>query len=234
VTPIFTAAYPRLAELVASGQEHLLAREYHAFSQITAFTVLPIAATLAVFAPEAVYAWTGDRQLTAYVAPIVTAWVVGSALNGVMHLPYALQLAIGWVRLSIAMNVVAVAVMLPSLLVLVPRYGAVAAGWIWAVVNLFYFTVGVHVMHRRVLPAEASRWYLRDLGLPGSAILASTAAAVALRFWLQPEGRIASAGLVAAALLASTACALLASPTGRGLAAAAARAARSGHAVARQ
>jgi O-antigen/teichoic acid export membrane protein len=64
VSPLFNAAYPRLTELAASGQNKVLSAEYHAFSQIAAFTILPIAATLAVFSSQAVYAWTGDRKLT--------------------------------------------------------------------------------------------------------------------------------------------------------------------------
>lgn len=74
--------------------------------------------------------------------------VVGAALNGLLDCPppHALQLAVGWVRLSVVLNVSAVVIMFPALLVPAPRYGAVAAGWIWALL-LFHFTVGSFLMH---------------------------------------------------------------------------------------
>lgn len=217
VIPVFNAAYPRFTELVASGQHDALAVEYHAFSQATAIAVLPIAATLALFSPYAVFAWTGDRQLTAFVAPIVSAWAVGSALNGLMHVPYALQLAVGWMRLSLILNAFAVAVMVPAILFFVPRYGAVAAGWIWTVLNSCYFTVGIMVMHRRVLKGEMARWYLRDVGIP----CAATLAAILLCWMAQPHlnlvGRVQSAAFTAAALIFSGTCAMVSTPAGRRL-----------------
>lgn len=234
VSPLFNAAYPRLTELAASGNVKGLSTEYHAFSQIAAFTILPIAATLAVFSSQAVYAWTGDRQLTAYVSPIISAWVVGAALNGLLHVPYALQLAVGWVRLSVGLNVLAVAIMFPALLAMVPRYGAVAAGWIWAFVNFFHFTVGMFLMHRRFLRKELPRWYLNDLGVP----CAATAVVVTV-FWAAqsgpvPLGRLPSGVLVASTLLAAALAAMLASPSGRKLVVAALAAAKSRLTIVRQ
>lgn len=227
VSPLFNAAYPRLTELSASGNVKALSTEYHAFSQIAAFTILPIAGTLAVFSSQAVYAWTGDSQITAYVSPIISAWVVGAALNGLLHVPYALQLAVGWVRLCVVLNVLAVAIMFPALLVMVPRYGAVAAGWIWAFVNFFHFTVGMFLMHRRLLKKELRRWYLNDLGAP----CAATVGVVTL-FWIAqsgavPLGRFPSSMLVVGTLLAAALAAMLASPSGRKLVLAALAAAKS-------
>lgn len=234
VSPLFNAAYPRLTELAASGQNKVLSAEYHAFSQIAAFTILPIAATLAVFSSQAVYAWTGDRKLTGYVSPIISAWVVGAALNGLLHVPYALQLAVGWVRLSVVLNVLAVAIMFPALLLLVPRYGAVAAGWIWAFVNFFHFTVGIFLMHRRLLKGDLPRWYFSDLGVP----CAATAVVVTV-FWAAqsgtaPLGRFPSGALVASTLIAAALAAMLATPSGRKLVVAAVTAAKSRLAIALQ
>ena len=227
VSPLFNAAYPRFTELSAAGNIKVLSAEYHAFSQIAAFTILPIAGTLAVFSSPVVYAWTGDRQLAAYVSPIITAWVVGAALNGLLHVPYALQLAVGWVRLSVVLNVLAVVIMFPALLVLVPRYGAVAAGWIWAFVNFFHFTVGLFLMHRRLLRKELPRWYFSDLGVPGAAV-----AGVVTIFWTAQSGtellgRLQSGALIVSTLLAAALTAMLATPAGRRLAIAAVTAAKS-------
>jgi O-antigen/teichoic acid export membrane protein len=214
VTPIFNTAYPRLAELFSAQQQKSLSDEYHAFSQMAAVALFPVATTLVLFSGEAVYAWTGDRRLTAQVAPMISVWAVGAALNGVMHVPYALQLAMGWVRLSITMNVLVAAIMVPAILVLVPRFGALAAGWVWATVNLVYLTIGSLLMHRKVLGGELARWYLRDLAPALAAPVAVGVVAWTLRSGASLD-RHQSGFLVAAVLLAAASAALAASAEGR-------------------
>lgn len=223
VPPVFNAAYPRLAELVAADRRTELADEYHWFCQLAAICLAPLAVTLALFSREAVYAWTGDPHVTAQVAPIVSAWVVGAALNGIMHVPYALQLAVGWVRLSVVLNVVAATTMVPAILLLVPRYGAVAAGWVWGGVNMFYFTVGSFILHRRYLQRELGRWYLHDVALPLAGALAPAVVCWWIASLMAPLDRLQSGMASAAALLGAFAAVLAVTPAGRRLVRSAAR-----------
>lgn len=217
VTPVFNAAYPRLSELVAAGAGDEIAREYHVLSEITSVILLPVAVTLFLLAPQAVYAWTGDRHVSSVVAPLISAWIIGTALNGIMHVPYALQLANGWVRLSLTLNICAAAAIVPAIVVLVPRHGAIAAGWVWAAVNFFYFTVGTALMHVRILPHEWVRWYVRDVGLPlGAAVMAGGIWA-AIMASLGPLDRIASGAGVAGGLLVTASATLAVSQAGRKL-----------------
>lgn len=218
ISPLFNAAYPRLAELFAAGREDQLASEYHAFTQVAAFALLPLALTLALLAPQAIHAWTGDRHLTAEVAPLVSLWTIGLALNGILHVPHSLQLAMGWLRLAAWLNAIAVVVAVPAILFLVPRHGAIAAGFVWIGINLFQFVAGPLVLHRRVLRGQLARWYLRDIGGP---LLG--AAGVVLPCWLAlrawpPEGRFASGLVVLVVLAASGVASLAGSPGGRQLA----------------
>jgi O-antigen/teichoic acid export membrane protein len=95
-----------------------------------------------------------------------------------MNIPYALQLAAGWTRLALYANVVAIVVLLPAIVVLSSRYGAVGAAVVWLALNVGYATIGVGIMHRRLLRGELTRWYLVDVGLP---LVASVGAAGAVR-----------------------------------------------------
>jgi O-antigen/teichoic acid export membrane protein len=166
VGPIHNAAFPRLSELAVGSDLQVLAREYHRFAQLMSMALLPPALVLAVFAQEIVQLWTGDPVTAREVAPLVTVWALGTALNGVMHIPYAAQLAHGWARLTMIVNAIAVALLLPATLYWVPRYGAIAAAWIWVSINAGYAILSIAVMHGRILKAEKWRWYLQDLAAP--------------------------------------------------------------------
>jgi O-antigen/teichoic acid export membrane protein len=180
VGPIHNVAYPRLSELVAAGDAGAVSSEYHRFAQLMSTALLPPMLMLAAFSREIVELWTQDPAVARAVAPIVSVWAVGTALNGVMHVPYAAQLAHGWSRLMVVVNLVAVAVLVPATLLLVPTYGAAAAAWIWVATNAGYLTVAVALMHRRILRGEKWSWYVQDLLRPLApgvlCILAITAA----------------------------------------------------------
>ena len=90
-----------------------------------------------------------------------------------------MQLAYGWTKLIVKMNFVAVALLVPMLFLVVPRYGGIGAAWVWVALNAGYLLFGIHFMHARLLPSEKWRWYGRDVITPASA---AAGAAVACRY----------------------------------------------------
>jgi len=76
-----------------------------------------------------------------------------------------------------------VLVVVPTLLLVVPRFGAIGASWVWVGLNLGYFLVHVQLMHRRILQSEAARWYVSDVAAP----LAAAIVAVLLASLLAPH-----------------------------------------------
>lgn len=215
ITPINNVAYPRLSEMVADHNEPALAQQYHRFAQLLAIGILPPTLVLCLFAESVMRVWTGDETTARAVAPLLSVWVIGTALNGLMHVPYMAQLAHGWPRLSAMLNTVAVVFMVPAVLLLVPRYGAVAAAWVWVAVNAGYVVFGIAAMHRRILVAEKWAWYGRDMLAP----LAASAAAATLMWLLHqaspPMSRWQEAGFIVAGAVGVACAAAAAAPLGR-------------------
>lgn len=184
VAPLFTAVFPRFTQLVARADTHSLTDLYHTSCQVMAVLVLPVGLTIALFAPEVLLLWTGDPTIAAQTWPLVSLLVVGTTLNGLMNIPYALQLAYGWTQLALYQNIIAVLLLVPLLFWSANHYGAVGAACIWPLLNSAYVLLGIQVMHARLLPLEKMRWYTRDVGLP---LLGTLLVAVSARFLL-PEG----------------------------------------------
>lgn len=176
VAPILQSIYPRLVELATTGEQSALAKIYHQGSQLVAVATIPAMLLLTVVPWGMVYAWSGQPQLATETAPLLIPLALGSFLNALMWMPYQSQIAHGWTSLTIWTNLVAVAIIVPAILWLVPIYGAQAAGWIWVTLNAAYVLVAIHLMHRRILPGQLRRWYIEDIAGP----LAGAAAAFLL------------------------------------------------------
>src|SRR5262249_50635312 len=128
--------------------------------------------------------WTHDATLAASTYVILSVLVVGMALNAIMHGPYALQLAYGWTSLALYQNFLALICLVPIMIWSVERFGAVAAACAWLALNVPYVTVGIQIMHGRLLPGQKWRWYRKDVGLPAMAALPVVALA---RWWLPQD-----------------------------------------------
>ena len=166
IGPITTALYPRLVGLSTKQDHAALSSLYHQGVQLVTLLITPAAMLLGFFPREVLYVWSGSTDLAENAAPILSVFVIGVFLNGLMHMPAQLQLAYGWVKLGIQTNIVAVVILVPAIFWVVPRYGAIGAAWIWVILNAGYVLIVIQLMHRRLLVNDKWRWYFSDVVLP--------------------------------------------------------------------
>lgn len=168
-TPIAGAFLPRFTELHTRNDPAALTLAYHFASQLVTVLMGSAAAVLIVFAERILLLWTADTVLAKEVAPLMQVLALGTLLHGLMWIPYQMQLAYGWTSLAIRTNIIAVSVLVPAILWLVPLYGALSAAWIWVALTSAYVLIGAHFMFRRILKTEKWAWYQTDVALPLSA-----------------------------------------------------------------
>lgn len=167
IGPITQSIYPRMVECSSKGDQAALTVVYHQGAQLVTIVTAPAMLLLSVFAGDVVFMWSGNAELAGNTAPILSVVVLGTFLNGLMWMPYQCQLAHGWTSLTLKVNTVAVIVLIPTILWVVPRYGAVGAAWIWVALNAGYVLINIALMHRRLIPGEKWRWYFGDVLSPG-------------------------------------------------------------------
>jgi O-antigen/teichoic acid export membrane protein len=184
ITPFFNAYYPKITEIVSLRRVDELRKVYHLYSQAVSITVLPAATLIALFSGEIIQAWTGDIISAKECSTLVSFMIVGTALNGLMQVPYSLQLAEGWTSLALRCNFIMGMFLIPLLLVLVNWYGAIGGALTWLIVNTIYVLVAIQLMHTRLLPTEKWAWYFNDVLKP---LLGSLLIGIAGRLFF-PEG----------------------------------------------
>lgn len=174
LTPLFNAIYPRMSALVATGDTEKLIDLYKTGTRLFLALLFPIVVTVAMFSKDLLYLWTGNERLAISSAPIVSLFLIGTALNGVMHFPYALQLAYGTTRLPLTINAILIVITVPLTISLAKTYGPVGGAAAWAQLNGLYLFVGTWLTHHFLLKGIGAKWLLSDVALPlGMAILVS-------------------------------------------------------------
>jgi len=166
ITPVFFSIYPRFTQLVTINNQDELKCLYHKSCQFIAVLILPVTVIIALFSYEVILLWTKNPATAEKTHLILSIMICGTALNGIMNPPYALQLAFGWTKLSVFKNIVAVILLVPLIIYSTMRYGATGAASVWLLLNLGYFLFEIPIMHRRLLCKEKWRWYWQDVCVP--------------------------------------------------------------------
>jgi len=165
-TPVFFSIYPRFTQLVCINDQDELIRLYHKSCQFFAVLILPVAIVISLFSYEVILLWTQNPITAEKTHLIVSIMICGTALNGLMNPPYALQLAFGWTSLPFYTNLISVILFVPLIIFMATYCGAIGGAIAWLIINIGYIIFWIPVMHKRLLLKEKWRWYWQDVCIP--------------------------------------------------------------------
>ncbi len=165
-SPISSAIMPRMTRLHAEGKNSELIIVYRQATQIVAVTAIPAAVLLIFFAPQILWAWTGDIALVERVGPVLSLYAVGYAFLAISAFPYYLQYAKGYLRLHIIGNALFLILLIPSVMWAASKYGMMGGGWAWMLSNLVYFLAWIPVIHKKLAPGIHVVWLTKDVIWP--------------------------------------------------------------------
>jgi len=166
IAPAFNAVFPRFSSLVAGGQLDELSKIYSLGSAMLSAALFPLALTLAFHAQDIVALWTGNADLAARVAPLVAMLAIGSALNGMMHFPYALQIAFGLTKIPFGINLGLLVLLAPMTMLLAMAFGGKGGALSWLLVEIVYSFIGTWLTGSKVMRSAGAPWLLREVGVP--------------------------------------------------------------------
>ncbi len=166
VNPVFNVIYPRFTDMVSKGQTSELIHFYRLCTRILATVLFPLALLLILNAQELVKIWTGNQDLAVSVAPVIALLAAGSALHGIMYLPYALQLAYGETRIPILISIILMLILTPLIIYLTVSLGSQGAAMAWLALHVLYVIIGTWLTHKHLLKGLGLTWLFIDIGTP--------------------------------------------------------------------
>jgi O-antigen/teichoic acid export membrane protein len=165
VSPVSTALFPRFAQTMSRNNQNDLRHLYHNGCQLVSVLAIPAVAVLTLFPRQILLVWTRNPDAAVNAQHVLSLLVIGTGLNALMQLPYSLQLAAGWTKLAVQVNLVSIVVLPPMTIMLATRFGGAGAAAVSVLLNAGYILVGLPIMHTRLLRGELRAWWLQDVGL---------------------------------------------------------------------
>lgn len=185
ISPIFATYFPELTRLVALQDQDKIKKLYHKSSQIMSVILLPAAFLIFYFSDTVLWVLTRNAEAITACTNIVQFLVLGTACNGLMNIPFALQLAHGWVKYAIWQNVISCIVLIPLTIWAAQSYGVNGVAPMWLIHNGACILIMIPIIHRKFLDHELKQWFLQDIGMP---LFVSAAIAFLMRFiWPVPS-----------------------------------------------
>ena len=166
IFPITGAVFPRFSQLYSAKNEPALKTLYHQTCQFVSIAILPLGVIICLFSYEILIVWIRNKEIAQNSKIILSLLTIGIVLNGLMAVPYYLQVATGWTKLLLYYNIGAVCIFAPLIVLLVHFYGMIGGAIAWIIINSFYVLIVIQIMHSRILKGEQINWYLKDVGRP--------------------------------------------------------------------
>lgn len=157
--PISSPIMPRMARLEAEQQYEQMRQVYLNATQFIAVIVVTAGIVLAGVAEPVLYAWTGNMELANQAAPVLRLYALGNAVLALTAFPYYLQYAKGNLKYHLIGNITSVMILIPAVIWAATHYGAVGAGWVWFLMQLFYLVFWVSYIHIKIEPNINLMWF---------------------------------------------------------------------------
>lgn len=166
VSPISLALFPKFSQIVAGGEGRNISSLYHKGCQLVSIIIFPVGVTMAFFSKEILSIWLRDPVTVANTHILLSLLIIGTAINTLMMLPYALQLSYGLTKLIFLQNAVSLALLVPLMIWMVNHYGPIGAAVVWVILNAGYVVILIPLMHHHLLKSEMWQWYSFDVIIP--------------------------------------------------------------------
>jgi O-antigen/teichoic acid export membrane protein len=181
IGPIFAALFPRFSQLVGRGEEASIRLLYDRASQLMAAAVLPAMAVMVFFAEDLLMLWTRDRQTAENGATILVLLAIGNTLNGLMNVPYALQLASGNATRVLKVNAVLMLVSVPAIIALAYVLGGTGAATAWVGYTLAFWIANAVIVGKGFAYLDRRSWLWSGHLRPAAVALMVAAAGYGVR-----------------------------------------------------
>ena len=202
-SPLGQSFYPRMVQEVQKSNSNELAKLFNKASQLMAVLVTPVSFLIFFFSKELLLIWTKNVEFSAIGADLLKIFIIGNLAVTFNGIPYILQLSYGYTKLTFYQNVFLLIVLIPALLIVVPKYGVKGAALLWMFSNVLVFCTSSFIMFKKYLSADRNYWYVHFIIKP---VLISILCLSAFRYlfdYIQIEGIITRLGYFIIALLLS-------------------------------
>jgi O-antigen/teichoic acid export membrane protein len=156
------AAFPNFSARFGNDDHAGLMREYRRLQDLVCYGLVPIFAVI-IFAARPLFTYLLSAQAAKLLFLPTVFLCFGWYMNGTLHVPFALSLAVGRPDINAKLNFYALFLVLPLTVGLIWKLGLVGAGVASVVYNLFAYIYAVRRWTSECMGTPPRDWYLHVL-----------------------------------------------------------------------
>jgi len=164
IQPFYRSFFPKFSELYGNKDISNLENEYFIGNKLLSFSLIALSCIFFFFANDVLIIWLNKVDIN--LVNTFRLLILGMLLSGLGWLPAAFQQAIGWPNLHVNMMILALIIGIPITIILINFFGVLGATFIWFIHGITDITLGIYIMHKRVLKGRLKKWYLEVIVEP--------------------------------------------------------------------
>lgn len=157
IQPFYRAFFPRYSELYSLGDYEKLKTEYFFSNKMIAIIIISLGIICLFFAEDIFLSWMKINDLI--IIKAFRLLILGILCSGLGWLPAAMQQAQGWTSLHVKMIFGSILIGLPIMIFAIHFFGIIGGTVVWLIHGISDITLGLWLMHKRILKGELLRWY---------------------------------------------------------------------------
>ena len=162
-TPIGNILIPKLTKLYQQNLIDIRDNLYSEFSQIITVISGSIGVTIIFFHKPLLVIWLGNHAEILNITKVLVLYVIGNILLLIGVVTYYLQLSIGNLKFHLIGHIIILFFWLPGVPFFVNFFGIDGVGYLWLLINLFYFVIWTYVIHSKFMPNYHIKWLCNDI-----------------------------------------------------------------------
>lgn len=135
VNPITTALLPRLTAHYSFGEKEKASSIFRETSILISVVIFSIMLTMAFFAKDLVWIWTGDLKIAEKTYLLVPIVLFSYCMIALQMLPYHVAIANGSTKINNVLGILSIIITIPGYLIFTEKYGAIGAASVFCVVQ---------------------------------------------------------------------------------------------------
>lgn len=196
--PITQTLTPKYYEKHNSQQLASLKDTFHLGGQLISSIAGACGVFLMIFSSDILGLWENETAKQSNEISTLIAILCAGNVVSMLNLNYAqIQLVFGWTSLGFLLNLLNAIIVVPFLILLVPRFGANGAAASWLALVTLYYILQINIMHTKIFANEKWRYIITSTILPlGSAAIFLIATRFATSLPIGKPQRFASLTLI--------------------------------------
>ncbi len=121
--PVTQAYFPRIVKLLSNGDEPEILQSYRFMSQVINTLIGSAVIIICFYSYEIVLFWTSDHSIAMNIYRLVFFLSISSLIISMLYPPYNFLVAQGRTKHILALNIMGLIIILPSIFIFLPLYG---------------------------------------------------------------------------------------------------------------